>query len=55
MKISFHLHVNENYFSNERVSTRTRFKKEAKGSSEMAYSFLDIFFISLSTAIENGA
>ena len=37
MKISFHLRVNENYFSYERMSTRTLFEKEAKGNSEMAY------------------
>ena len=40
MKISFHLHVNENLFHYERVSTRTRFEKEAKGNSEMAYSIV---------------
>ena len=38
MKISFHLHVNQNYFSYERMSTKTRFEKEAKGNSEMVYS-----------------
>ena len=38
MKISFHLHVNENLFSHERSSTRTRFEKESKSNSEMAYS-----------------
>ena len=37
MKISFHLHENENLFSYERMSTRTRFENEAKGNSEMAY------------------
>ena len=37
MKISFHLHVNENKFSYERMSTRTRFEEEANGNSEMAY------------------
>ena len=37
VKISFHLHVNENWFSYERISTRARFEKEAKGNSEMAY------------------
>ena len=37
MKISFHLHVNENLFSYERMSTKTRFEKEAKGNSEMVY------------------
>ena len=37
MKISFHLHVNESLFSYEKMSTRTRFEKEAKGNSEMAY------------------
>ena len=37
MKIGFHLHVNENLFSYERMSTKTRFEKEAKGNSEMVY------------------
>ena len=37
MKISFQLHVNENLFSYDRTSTRTRFEKEAKGNWEMAY------------------
>ena len=36
MKISFHLHVNQNQFS-YKMSTRTRFEKEAKGNSEMTY------------------
>ena len=40
MKISFHLHVNENLFPYERVSTRTRFEKEPKGNSKMAYSIM---------------
>ena len=40
MKISFHLHVNENKFSYERMSTRTRFEEEANGNSEMAYCTL---------------
>ena len=35
MKISFHLHVNKNSFSYERISTRTHFEKEAKRNSEM--------------------
>ena len=34
----FNLHVNENSFSYERMSTNTRFENEAKGNSEMAYS-----------------
>ena len=34
----FNLHVNEISFSYERMSTKTRFEKEAKGNSEMAYS-----------------
>ena len=38
MKISFHSHANENKFSYEKMSTKTRFEKEAKGNSEMAYS-----------------
>ena len=33
----FNLHVDENIFSYERMSTKTRFDKEAKGNSEMAY------------------
>ena len=35
----FNLHVNEISFSYERMSTNTRFEKEAKGNSEMAYCF----------------
>ena len=34
----FNLHVNEISFSYEKTSTKTRFEKEAKGNSEMAYS-----------------
>ena len=44
MKMRFHshgnefdLHVNEISFSYERMTTKTRFGKEAKGNSEMAY------------------
>ena len=37
MKISFHSHENENLFSYEKMSTETRFEKEAKGNSEMVY------------------
>ena len=33
----FNLHVNEISFSYERMSTKTRFEKEAKGNKEMAY------------------
>ena len=33
----FNLHVNKISFSFERMSTKTRFEKEAKGNSEMAY------------------
>ena len=33
----FNLHVNEVSFSYERMSTKTRFEKEAKANSEMAY------------------
>ena len=33
----FNLHVNEISFSYERMSTKTRFEKEAKDNSEMAY------------------
>ena len=32
-----------NSFSYERMSTKTRFEKEAKGNWEMAYSFWDHF------------
>ena len=32
----FNLHVNEISLSCERMSTKTRFEKEAKGDSEMA-------------------
>ena len=31
MKIGFHSHANENLFSYERMSSRTRFEKEDKG------------------------
>jgi len=34
------LHVNEISFSEERMGTKTRFKKETKGNSEMAYIIL---------------
>ena len=33
----FNLHVSEISFSYERIGTKTRFEKEAKGNSEMAY------------------
>ena len=33
----FNLHVNEISLSYERMSTKTRFEKEAKGNSEMVY------------------
>ena len=33
----FDLHVNEISFSYERMGTKTRFGKEAKDNSEMAY------------------
>ena len=33
----FNLHVNEISFSYDRMSTKTRFEREAKGNSEMAY------------------
>ena len=36
----FNLHVNEISFSYERMSTKTRFEKEAKGNSKMAYCFI---------------
>ena len=39
----FNLHLNENSFSYERMSTKTRFEKEAKGNSEMAYWNSDDF------------
>ena len=35
----FNLHVNEISFSYEKMGTKTRFEEEAKGNSEMAYSF----------------
>ena len=35
----FDLHVNEISFPYERMSTKTRFEKEAKGNSEMAYFY----------------
>ena len=35
----FNLHVSEISFSYERMSTKTRFEKEAEGNSEMAYSY----------------
>ena len=35
-EIEFNLHVNEISFSYEKMSTKTRFKEEAKGNSEMA-------------------
>jgi len=31
------LHMNENSFECERLSTKTRFEKEAQDNSEMAY------------------
>ena len=44
MKISFHLHLNENLCSYEMLSTRKRFEKEAQGNPEMAQNFgLDLF------------
>ena len=42
-KNEFNLHVNEISFSYERMSTKTRFEKEAKGNSEMAYHCIKIF------------
>ena len=49
MKISFDSHENENQFSYEKMSTRTRFEKEAKGNSEMAYCWdgVDAWCVSL--------
>ena len=40
----FNLHVNEISFSYERMSAKTRFVKEAKGNSEMAYYFELLLF-----------
>ena len=40
----FNLHVNEISFSYERMSTKTRFKKEAKGNSEIAYCVFECFY-----------
>ena len=37
MKINFHLRVNENWFSCERLSIRTHFEIEVKGNSEMSH------------------
>ena len=37
----FNLHVNGISFLYERMSTKTRFEKEAKGYSEMAYSVVN--------------
>ena len=42
----FNLQVNGISFSYERMGTKTRFEKEAKGNSEMAY-YNGIFFISV--------
>ena len=39
----FNFHVNEISFSYERMSTKTRFEKEAKGNSEMAYYYIISF------------
>jgi len=36
-KNEFNLQLNEISFSYERMGTKTRFEKEAKGNSEMAY------------------
>ena len=36
----FNLQVNEISFSDERMGTKTRFEKEAKGNSEMAYLWI---------------
>ena len=41
-KNEFNLHVNEFSFSDERMSTKTRFEKEATGNSEMAYLAIQI-------------
>ena len=58
MKISFHLHVNQNQFSYERISTWTRFEKEAQGNLEMVYLFfyhninvIEIFFHSVTKIV----
>ena len=37
----FNLHVNEISFSYERMGTKTRFEKEAKGNSEMGYYLIN--------------
>ena len=39
----FNLRVNENWFANEKMGTKTCFEKEAWGNSEMAYCLLDVF------------
>ena len=41
----FNLHVNEISFSYEKMSTKTRFQKEATGNSKMACSRLTISVI----------
>ena len=37
----FNLHMKEISFSYERMGTKTRFEKETKGNSEMAYCQLE--------------
>ena len=40
----FNVQVNEISFSYERMGTKTRFEKEAKGNSEKAYMYISSFF-----------
>ena len=42
MKMILNLHAKEISFSYERMSTKTRFEEEAKGSSEMAYLIMRV-------------
>ena len=48
----FNLHVNEISFSYERMSTKTRFEKEAKGNSEMTYCLINRINENKSTAFQ---
>ena len=48
----FNLHVNEISFSYEKMGTKTRFEEEAKGNSEMAYSFNHSTVVSLNLFVK---
>ena len=41
---SFHSYANDNSFSHEKMSTKTRFERDAKSKSEMAYSQIELVF-----------